>query len=157
MENSDFNHPESYTPIKLNEEAIRSLTETRKWTTFFGVLGIIAISFMMLSAAIMTFVLPMMNEGNDLGFPPVFIGLLYLILGGLLVLPVLYLMRFGAMTRKALLMSDEQLMGNALRNLSLYFRVVGIFSIVMISLYILMIIAMLVFGMGMFAGNLIGA
>ncbi|KAF0198649.1 MAG: hypothetical protein FD166_1290 [Bacteroidetes bacterium] len=157
MENSDFNHQESNTPIRLNEEAIRSLTETRKWTTFFGILGIIAIALMLLAAAIMTFVLPILNEGNDLGFPPVFIGLLYLVLGGLYVLPVLYLMRFGNLARKALLMSDEQLMGNALRNLTLHFRVVGIFAIVMISLYILMIIAMLVFGMGMFAGNMIGA
>jgi hypothetical protein len=157
MENNNFTPQEPGAPIKLNEEAIRSLTETRKWTTFFGVLGIIAISLMLLAAAIMTFILPIMNEGNDLGFPPVIIGLLYLIMGGLYILPVLYLMRFGSMTRKALLMSDEQLMGNALRNLTLHFRVVGIFVIIIISLYILMIIAMLVFGMGMFAGNLIGA
>ncbi|MFH1119216.1 MAG: hypothetical protein V1775_05290 [Bacteroidota bacterium] len=157
MENTDHIKIDGAEPIRLNEEAIKALNETRKWTTFFGILGIIIIVIMLLAAGIMTFVLPALNEGNDLGFPPVIMGLFYLLFSGIYLLPVLYLMRFGSILRKALAMSHEQLMGQALKNLTLHFRTVGIITIILISLYIILIIAMVIFGMGMFTGNLIGA
>lgn len=157
MENNELSQSEPTEPIRLNDESVRSLTETRKWTTFFGILGIIAVAILLLAALIMTFVLPVLNEGGDMGFSPVLMGLIYVVICGLYILPVLYLMRFGSALKKALVMKDDQLMGIALKNLNLHFRTVGIITIVFISLYILMIIAMIVFGMGMYAGKLIGA
>ncbi|NTW26661.1 MAG: hypothetical protein HGA37_18325 [Lentimicrobium sp.] len=48
-------------------------------------------------------------------------------------------------------------MGAAFKNLSLHFRTIGIITIVFISFYILAILLMLIFGMGMFASDLFKA
>ncbi len=102
-------------------------------------------------------VLPMMNEQNNMPFPPALLGFIYLIFSAIYILPVLFLMRFSSILRKAINSTDENLMGLALKNLALHFRTVGIITIVVISLYVMIIIGMLVLGMGMYAGNLIGA
>lgn len=160
MENQEFNVSElniSQEPIRLNELAITSLTETRKWTNFFAILGIIGIGLMVLFAFIMLLVLPMINADSAMPFPPALFGIVYLVLGAIYILPVIFLLRFSSLLRKAIHSTDENLMGLALKNLALHFRTVGILTIAIISLYVIFIIGMLVLGMGMYAGNLIGA
>ncbi|NTW25398.1 MAG: hypothetical protein HGA37_11915 [Lentimicrobium sp.] len=157
MDNFDAQHPEPVSPVLLNDEAIKALSETRKWTNFFSILGIIGIVIILFAAVIMAFVLPSLNEEAGQDVSPVFIGLLYLIFSALYLLPVIYLFRFGSMMKKAIAESSNQLMGAAFKNLSLHFRTVGIITIVFISFYILAILLMLIFGMGMFAGDLFKA
>jgi hypothetical protein len=139
--------------LTLNNEAIQSLKETRKWTTFFGILGILMIAILLVTSLIMAFVLPLLNENAGTPINPVLFSAIYLVMGGIYILPVIYLMRFGSLIRKAFLESSDQLVGLALKNLALHFRTVGIITIVMIGLYILFIIAMVIFGMGMFNGD----
>lgn len=155
MENTEnFTQSPNLQPIQLTEESIQSLTETRKWTNFFGILGIIGVVFMILAGLIMVFVLPFLNE-NDSSFPfsPLLAGILYLTLSALCVLPIIYLLRFTRLLRLAITSSSEQLMGTAMKNLALHFRTVGIMTIVFIALYILFILLMVVMGLGMFAGS----
>ncbi|PKO97595.1 MAG: hypothetical protein CVU14_10505, partial [Bacteroidetes bacterium HGW-Bacteroidetes-9] len=159
MENQELNLSEpilTREPIRLNETAIKSLTETRKWTAFFAILGIIFIVLMIIVAVVFIIVLPMMNEQNNMPFPPALFGFIYLIFSAIYILPVIFLMRFTSILRKAITSTDESLMGLAMKNLALHFRTVGIITIAVISLYVMLIIGMLVLGMGMYAGNLIG-
>ncbi|MBK6963780.1 MAG: hypothetical protein IPH20_07460 [Bacteroidales bacterium] len=139
--------------LTLNNEAIQSLRETRKWTTFFGILGILMVVILLITSLILAFVLPLINETAETPVNPVFFSAIYLLLGGIYILPIIYLMRFGSLIRKAFMESSDQLVGLALKNLALHFRTVGIITIVMIGLYILFIIAMVIFGMGMFTGD----
>lgn len=157
MDNIDPKHLDPDVPVLLNKEALKALSETRKWTNFFSILGIIGIALFLVAAVIMAFVLPSMNEEAGQNYSPVFIGLLYLVFAALYLLPIIYLFRFGSMMRKAISESSDQLMGAAFKYLSLHFRTIGIITIVVISLYILAIILMLIFGMGMFAGDLFKA
>lgn len=140
-------------PLTLNNEAIQSLKETRKWTTFFGILGILMVAILIVTSIIVAIVLPLINETTETPLNPVFFSAVYLLLGGIYILPIIYLMRFGSLIRKAFVESSDQLVGLALKNLALHFRTVGIITIVMIGLYILFIIAMVIFGMGMFTGD----
>lgn len=157
MENYKMMPNDPAEPLKLNQEAVQSLGETRKWTTFFGILGIILIVIMLIISLIVALVLPFLNETVDTPFPPALLSIVYLIIAGIYILPVIYLMRFGSFVKKALSVSSDQMLGQALRNLALHFRTVGIITIVMISLYIVAVILMVIFGMGMYAGNMIGA
>jgi hypothetical protein len=157
MDSYELSQSEPAEPLKLNQEAVQSLQETRKWTTFFGILGIILIVIMLIISLIMALVLPFLNETVDTPFPPALMSIVYLIIAGIYILPVIYLMRFGSFSRKALSVSSDQMLGQAMKNLALHFRTVGIITIVMISLYILAIILMVIFGIGMYAGQIIGA
>ncbi len=157
MDNIDPKQLEPEVPLSLNHEALKALSETRKWTNFFSILGIIGIVLFLIAAVIMAVVLPSLNEEAGQDYSPVFIGLLYLIIGTLYLLPIIYLFRFGSMMRKAISESSDQLMGVAFKYLNLHFRTIGIITIVFIALYILAIILMLVFGMGMFASDLFKA
>jgi hypothetical protein len=157
MENYEIMPNDLSEPLKLNQEAVHSLQETRKWTTFFGILGIILIVIMLIISLIMALVLPFLNEPVNTPFPPALLSIVYLIIAGIYILPVIYLMRFGSFARKALSVSSDQMLGQAMKNLALHFRTVGIITIAMICLYILAIIFMVIFGMGMYAGNMIGA
>lgn len=140
--------------IQLNEESIHSLTEIRKWTNFFGILGIIALVFMLLAGIIMVLVLPFLNEtGPATSFSPLISGILYLFFSALYILPILFLLRFTKALRRALGSADEHLMGIAMKNLALHFRTVGIITIGFIVLYIALIVVLFVMGLGMFAGS----
>jgi amino acid transporter len=150
METSEHTPLVNREPLTLNNEAIQSLRETRKWTTFFGILGILMVVILVITSLIMVFVLPFMNENAGTTINPILFSAVYLFLGGIFVLPIIYLMRFGSLIRKAFQESSDQFVGQALKNLALHFRTVGIITIVMIGLYILFIIAMVIFGAGMF-------
>lgn len=139
-------------PIRLNDESVKSLSEARKWTNFFGVIGFIAVGFMIIAALIMVFVLPFLNQDSTTPFPMVFVGVVYLIFSAVYILPLLYLLRFGSNVRKALNAGDENLMGLALRNLALHFKSVGIILIVFMSIYIVFMLFMVILGIGMFSG-----
>ncbi|MHC1774210.1 MAG: hypothetical protein AB9834_02235 [Lentimicrobium sp.] len=154
MNNSEPTPETTNEPLTLNNEAVQSLKETRKWTTFFGILGIVMIVILLVTSLILAFVLPIINETAETPVNPVFISAIYLLLGGIYILPIIYLMRFGSLIRKAFMESNDQLVGHALKNLALHFRTMGIITIVFIGFYILFIIAMIVFGMGMFSGDI---
>ncbi|HPG33016.1 MAG: hypothetical protein H6541_06265 [Lentimicrobiaceae bacterium] len=141
--------------IVLNAEAIHSLAETRKWTSFFAVLGIIALVFMFVAGIISIIVLPMLNqESEPTALPAIVTGLVYLLLGVIYLFPIIYLFRFTKLVRQAIASSNGNLMSSALYNLKLHFRTVGIITIGFIAVYLIFIMFLLVFGAGMLAGNI---
>jgi len=125
--------------------ATRSLNELRKWTTFFGILALVGLFFMAVITVVMMVVIPKINDGFDmpLPYPLPMLGLMYLITIAIYILPLIYLFRFSKFMHLALKSSDNGLLSQALRNLMLHFRTVGILTIVFISLYLLMLVVLL--------------
>lgn len=157
MEENNYTATEIKDPITLNRQSVESLTETRKWTTFFSILGFIFVGLMVILALVMALILPFLNEAGQMPYPPILLSVIYLILGGIYLLPVIFLMRFGNLLKRALLSRSTEVFGEAMKNLALHFRTVGIMTIIFIALYILAIIAMVILGAGMFAGNFLNA
>ncbi|HOI87637.1 MAG TPA: hypothetical protein PLV51_07235 [Lentimicrobium sp.] len=128
--------------------ATSSLNELRKWTTFFGILALVGLFFMAIITVVMMVVIPKINDGMDMPAPypiPIFI-LMYLITIAIYILPLIYLFRFSKFMNLALKSSDNGLLSQALRNLMLHFRTVGILTIVFISLYLLILVTIIVVG-----------
>jgi len=153
MDSPDLIKEKAIEPLVINDQAAASLAETRKWTNFFGIIGIIMIAFMLLASLVMVFVLPFMNQENGQTFPALAAGILYLVFSAVYVLPVIYLLKFSKKMRESLTTRNEDVTASAFQNLALHFRTVGIITIVFISLYIVFILAMIIFGMGLFAGS----
>ena len=135
--------------FRINAKTIASLTETRRWTLFFGILGIIGIVLMVLLAIAMVVVLPAMNQGMGMPMPTGVFGIVYLIFAAIYLMPVIYLLQFSSKIKTAMATRNSEILGQALRSLMLHFRTVGIIVIVFISLYSLLLVGMLVLGAGL--------
>ncbi len=135
--------------LELNSAAIKYLSETRKWTTFFAILGIIGSVFMVIAGLVFIIVLPHYNNMENIPYSVVFIGYIYLIMSVLMILPVVYLLQFGTKLNKALKNNDQYMLGVAFHNLALHYRVIGIYTIVSIAVYLIAIAVLVVFGAGM--------
>ncbi|HEY9124390.1 MAG TPA: hypothetical protein PK252_02405 [Bacteroidales bacterium] len=126
--------------LELNEEALNELTQIRKWAMFFSVLGFIFIALMVFAGLIMA-ALSSGLAGAGLGkLPMVFVGILYLALGIIYILPVIYLYRFSVDAKIAIESKDAILIASALKSLKKHFRFIGVFTIVIFSIYVLAII-----------------
>lgn len=135
--------------LELNSAAIKYLSETRKWTTFFAILGIIGSVFMVIAGLVFIIVLPHYNNMENIPYSVGFIGYIYLIMSVLMILPVVYLLQFGIKLNKALKNNDQYMLGVAFHNLALHYRVIGIYTIVSIAVYLIAIAVLVVFGAGM--------
>lgn len=129
--------------LPLNAEMLGYLLSSAKWGTFMAIMGFIFTGFMVIGALAF-----MLMGSNDL-FPGVgqgMLGVVYLILAAIYFFPTLFLYRFSAQTKAAIRSGAESTMTDGLRNLQLLFKFTGILTIVMISIYAVMIIIGLVAG-----------
>lgn len=123
------------------------LMEIAKWSSFFGILGFIGTGLMVivsLFAGTMFSKLnafnPAMSEfpsGAGAGFSAVF-TVLYLVIALLYFFPSLYLYKSGKALKTGLRSNNENEIEEGLKNLKSNFKFWGVFSIIIISLYLLM-------------------
>jgi hypothetical protein len=135
--------------MELNPTAIKYLSETRKWTTFFAILGIIGAVFIIITGLVFIIVLPHYNDMENLPYSVGLIGYVYLFVSVLMILPVVYLFRFGTNLNRALKNNDQLMLGVAFQNLALHYRVIGIYTIISIAFYLIAMAVLVVFGAGM--------
>ena len=87
--------------LELNEEALNELTQIRKWSMFFSVLGFIFIALMVFAGLIMA-AMSSSLAGTGLGkLPMALIGIVYFVFGIIYIFPVLYLYKFSVNAKKS--------------------------------------------------------
>jgi hypothetical protein len=129
------------------EEIKGYLSETAKWGKFLAIMGYIGIGLMVLAAI---FVMGMGSASQLFqasGMDMSFIGIIYLVLAAFYFFPVNYLYQFSVKTRQALASQDVQHVTAAFQNLKSLFKFMGIFTIVILSIYALALLIALVAGM----------
>lgn len=148
MNNQDF---------KLNDLAVAALRESAKWCMFLAIVGFIFIGLMVLAGVFMTIVMsalpatmandPYTQMGMNNPFMQIksYLGAIYLVFALLYFFPVYYLFNYAKGTKQALESGNDGILANALVNLKSHHKYLGIFTIVMLSLYIVGIIAMVIF------------
>lgn len=136
--------------MNINSVSYASLSEVRKWTLFFAILGFVGIAILLIMAVVMMVVLPAINAGMPTPLPMGLIGIVYLIFSAICILPVIYLLQFSNRLRTALVTRNSETLGLALKSLMLHFRTIGIITIVIISLYLLILVGVMVMGVGLF-------
>lgn len=123
--------------IQMHEEASLHVWETSKWMKFIGVIMIIMTAFLFLGAIFLFVCSPMLNDSTNV--PLWIFGILYLILCGINIFPIVYLMRACKAARAAAQDNHNEQMVEYLKNSKLYWKFIGILTIVMIAIYILII------------------
>lgn len=139
--------------LQLLEESKLYVSSMGKWMKFFAVLGCIGIVFLALCTILM------MAVGSHV---PVFKGvmslrwfsLMYMVLAVLYVWPIIYLFRSSAAATLAVESNDNVQMVEFLKNNKYFWKFCGILTIVMLALYVVFIIAWVVFMSTMDVSNL---
>lgn len=144
---------ENQNKLILNDLAIDALRESAKWCMFLAIVGFIGIGFMLIAGAFMTAVFSAFPESNPVfggdtnplaGFKSYF-GIIYIVFALLYFFPIYYLYKYAAGTKQAFASGNSEVLSNALVNLKSHHKFLGITTIVVISLYILIIIGVFIF------------
>ena len=140
---SDF---ETGAGLELSNEATGFLHETSRWAQFLAILGFIGAGFMFFIGLFIMAAGASLGLGDALPFSPAIFGFIYLIIGAVYALPVMYLYRFATQTKTAVARADTNQLTEGLGNLKSSFKFMGIMAITLIGLYILILIGAVIFG-----------
>ena len=140
-----FNTSES---AGLTSGAKSYLLEIAKWSKFLSIIGFIVIGIMVLvglfGGAMMG--AAMAQSGSPIGGG--FFTIMYIGFAILYLMPVLYLFKFSTQAKTALMNNNDLGIESALENLKSHYKFIGIFTIVILSIYAL------VFLIALFAGGM---
>ena len=136
----------------VSVEAVELLRKTKPWVRFFSVLGIIGIVLMALGAMAMV----LMSFGPFRAMPLIArigVGVLYLVIACLYIPPVLFLHRYAGRIRDLVDENSSQNLENALRAQKSFWKYIGMFTVITMCIYILVLVGVLVTSLVMGLGN----
>ena len=140
--------------MKLNESAKDFLKETAKWAYFLSILGYVGIGFIVL-AGLFTGTLfsamgkmnpAMSSMGSSFG---IIMAVVYVLLAALYFFPVYYLNKFASNAKIACATKDSDKLTVSFQYLKSHYKFIGIMTIVIFSLYFLIIIIAFIGGAAM--------
>jgi len=137
--------------MKLNESAKDFLKETAKWAYFLSILGYIGIGFIILAALFAGTLFSAMGKmnpamgmmGSSFGIIMAFV---YLFIAVLYFFPVYYLNKFAVKAKAAIKTNDSETLTISLRYLKSHYKYIGIMTLVVFSLYFIMLVGMMLTG-----------
>ncbi|MFZ5939225.1 MAG: DUF5362 family protein [Bacteroidota bacterium] len=140
MENQEsLNNTEN--KLTFNNEMLNSLKEVARWGNFLAIVGYVGLSLMILASLFMFAAGGFSNHlfpgGN---FPGFLAGFLYIIVAVLYFFPVNYLYKASDQIKKAIAHTNEAEMTAGFAHLNSLFRFMGIMTIVVLSIYALVIV-----------------
>ena len=136
--------------LNVSSTIMGFLKETSTWTYFLSILGFIGIGLMLLFGVFFSVVMGLISGGNpydNLGMDMSYFGLIYIVLALLYFFPVLYLFNFSRKTKLALKTNNNDDLTTAFSNLKSHYKFMGVFTIVVISIYILAFVIAVIAGM----------
>ncbi|MBB5397617.1 DUF5362 family protein [Mucilaginibacter sp. AK015] len=144
--------PEPESKLILTDEAQYYLQKAGQWAYFLGIVGFVGTAFITIMAlfagtlfSTMASMNPMMAGAAGMGGVVTFF---YLLIAVFSFFFALYNYQFGDRIKKAIAYQNTQELTLALGKLKSFFKLWGISTIVIISLYILMFIGIIIAGIG---------
>lgn len=129
--------------LVVNAKSKDFLSEIARWSFFFAILGFISIAVLLVFAILIgTVYAPIVDAAaGQQGLPSLGISLsiTYFIVAIIYVFPVLYLLQFSKKMKAALESKNDDALADAFGMLKSHFKYVGVLTIILISLYVLLI------------------
>lgn len=133
--------------LDVNEDIRSFLKETSKWTSFISIIGFVGIGLMVIGGILVGFFSGLSeipgNTAYGVGYSAG-VGMFYLIIALVYFFPILYLFKFSKKMKSALALNNNEDFKMAFLNLKSHYKFMGIFIIVIITLYILIFIGAIV-------------
>lgn len=111
------------------------LSETGKWGKFLAILGFCFVGLIILAGLFAGTLFSAM--GTPMPVPGFLVGLIYVLIGLFYFFPVYYLFKFSSQVRGALMSKNSQELDLAFENLKSHYKFIGIFTIVILCIYVL--------------------
>lgn len=126
----------------VNSSSKIFLREISKWAKFLSIISFIGIGLLFIfSVFIKIFYNSIVPNIQVLPFDLGIVLLIYsFIIGVLCFIPSYYLLQFSNKIKKALETNNDETLSNALELLKSYYKFIGVFMIIIISLYVLSIV-----------------
>lgn len=129
--------------IEVNEEVKAYLVEISKWTKLLGIVGYIGVGIMIVIAFFTSAFFSMIPVTDLEQMPIGFLSTVYFLLAGLYFFPVNYLFQFSKNLSQSLDGDDSSSFIAAFRNLKSHYKFMGLFVIVVFSMYASMFLVLL--------------
>lgn len=141
--------------LEVNDDIKGFLKETSSWTYFLSILGFIGIGLMAIFGVFFGAIMSSSAFGDTnpyaaMGFSMGYFGLIYVVMALLYFFPVYYLFNFSKKMKKALKLNNNEDFKMAFANLKSHYKFMGIFAIVIISIYVLIIFGSMLFAASSF-------
>ena len=145
MENSnDFLQAE----LIIDGASAASLKETAMWGRFLGILGFIYSGIISVLAVFSGFFFEKLIPKTELNkaalIGGVFIGVFYFFIAVVVFFMSMYLFKFGNKAQVALKNNDQESLVESLKNLRLYFRFIGVITLISLIFTALAVVGILV-------------
>lgn len=134
--------------LNVDTQSKSFLAESAKWGRFLAILGFIVCILIVLGGIFMATQATQMESAFSeyggsrrtfSGFGPA-MGIVYVVVALIYFFPCLYLLRFSNYMKTALAAEDQSQLTLSFQNLKSMFKYVGIFTIVILSIYVVIII-----------------
>ena len=124
--------------LTLTSRAKGFLKETAKWCKFLSILGFLGLGLLFLSSFFISTIYASMPQSTSIPFNlGTAMTIFYIIMIAIYIFPLYYLHQFSVKLKKALTSKDDEVLANALEMLKSHYKFVGVFTIIMLSIYIL--------------------
>ncbi|WP_353148824.1 DUF5362 family protein [Flavobacterium sp.] len=122
---------------QLTTAAVGFLQESAKWSKFMAIIGFIGIGLMVLVSLFMAIGFSAMDASTmpELPFSMSAFSIIYVLFAAIYFFPVYYLYQYANKTSAALHSKNKQLLADGLENLKSHHKFLGIFTLILISLY----------------------
>ncbi len=131
--------------LQLDPSSLNYLNESARWARFLAIIGFISCGLMIIVGVFFGSVMSglMTNAGSESAavMSGGFFSIIYILISLLLFFPSLYLFNFSSKMRKAFQNNDQQILTDSLKNLKSFFKFYGIFTVIILSIYALALIA----------------
>ncbi|HNP33207.1 MAG TPA: DUF5362 family protein [Flavobacterium sp.] len=144
--------------LSLNDLSIAALRESGKWCMFLSIVGFIFIGLMLIFGVFMSVAMAAMpstemggtNEAalavSMVASMKAYFGIIYIVCALVYIFPVYYLYNYAKGIKQAVAFGNSDTLATALVNLKSHHKFLGIFTIIMLSLYVLFFIGAIIFG-----------
>lgn len=133
--------------LNVSEKIKGYLKEISNWSFFLSIIGFVGIGFMivvgLLFGTIMSSLEGTESPAYQLGYTAG-MGIFYIIIAIVYFFPIYYLYKFSKKMKKALHAQNNEDFESAFSNLKSHYKFIGIFAIVILSLYLLMFLLAIV-------------
>ncbi len=123
--------------LNINSKINNFLLETAKWAKFLAIVGFVFIGLIVLGALISLLSGATVYRFSGISGGPFIVGLTYLLMALLYYFPTRFLYNFAVKMKLAIENSQQNNLEDGFENLKSLFKFLGIFMIVILSIYAL--------------------
>lgn len=152
MENENISSPLDHmagggkSDLVISSETISYLSEAGKWSKFIAIMGFVLVGFMVLVGLFSGTIFSALGQQSGMPLPGFAFGLIYVVLGAIYFVPLLYLFNFSTKIRSAVSSGNNYELNEAFKNLKSHYKYIGILMIILISIYIMIFLGAIAFG-----------